>query len=56
MKKYRVYRSKLLNEKLQNMPKDFIEWLSKIEDQLVLNPYVGKPLGFEWFREKKYGK
>lgn len=25
----------------------------KIKDQLKENPYVGKPLGYEWFREKR---
>lgn len=38
------------------MPKDFKEWVEKIQDQLVLNPYVGKPLGVDWLREKKCGK
>ena len=27
----------------------------KIKLQLIENPQVGKPLKFEWFREKKFG-
>ena len=38
------------------MPKDFRNWFEKIKDRLVSNPYVGKPLGAEWLREKKYDK
>ena len=30
-------------------------WISKIIAQLKTNPFAGKPLGFEWFREKKLG-
>ena len=56
MKNYKVYQSEVFVEKLKDMPKDFKEWIEKIQDQLVLNPYVGRPLGVDWFREKKYGK
>lgn len=31
-------------------------WVDKIETQLIENPFVGKPLGYKWFREKKFGK
>ncbi|MBI4210749.1 MAG: hypothetical protein HY544_04560 [Candidatus Diapherotrites archaeon] len=30
------------------------EWISKIIEQLKQNSFVGKPLGYKWFREKKY--
>ncbi len=30
------------------------EWVSKIILQLKINPYTGKPLGTNWFREKKF--
>ena len=29
-------------------------WINKIKDQLVGNLRVGKPLRYDWFREKKY--
>lgn len=28
-------------------------WILKITEQLKQNPYQGKPLGYNWFREKK---
>ena len=31
------------------------EWVDKIKLQLIENPQVGKPLRFDWFREKKFG-
>lgn len=30
------------------------EWIKKMIDQLKENANVGKPLGFNWFREKKF--
>jgi len=56
MKTYKVYQSKVFADKLKNMPKNFKDWIEKIQDQFVSNPYVGKPLGVDWLREKKYGK
>lgn len=31
------------------------EWIEKIKDQLAQNLRVGKPLHYDWFREKKLG-
>jgi len=31
------------------------EWIDAIKDQLKINLYTGKPLRFNWFREKKLG-
>ena len=56
MKTYKVYQSKNFTDKLIKLPKDFKEWVEKIQDQLATNPYTGKPLGVDWLREKKYGK
>ncbi len=30
------------------------EWIRKIKEQLKTNPFAGKPLRFDWFREKKF--
>ena len=30
------------------------EWIKKIIRQLENNPKTGKPLGYDWFREKKF--
>ncbi len=53
---YAVYRSPTFNEKLEKLSKDVQEWVDKIENQLVQNPYVGDPLRVSWFREKKKDK
>lgn len=29
-------------------------WIEKMKDQLTSNLFVGKPLSFNWFREKKF--
>ena len=31
------------------------DWIDKIKDQLEQNLRIGKPLRFDWFREKKFG-
>ncbi len=31
------------------------QWIDKIKDSLRENLGVGKPLRFDWFREKKFG-
>ncbi len=56
MLNYVVYRTQLFDKKLEDFSKDFIDCINKFEDQLVINPNVGKPLGVKWFREKKLGK
>ncbi|MBI1970136.1 hypothetical protein HYS47_00155, partial [Candidatus Woesearchaeota archaeon] len=30
------------------------EWIEKMRDQLSQNLFVGKPLRFDWFREKRF--
>ncbi len=53
MKKYVIYRTPIFSRKYDNLSEDFKKQIDKIEEQLVGNPYVGKPLGMKWFREKK---
>lgn len=36
------------------LERDEKEWIKKIIIQLKTNSNVGKPLGFKWFREKKF--
>lgn len=43
--------SKLYN----SLNKDEKEWIKKVIEQLKENSCVGKPLRFDWFREKRYG-
>ncbi len=53
---YLIFHSLAFDRTLMKQEKDLIEWLDKIEEQLVNNPYVGDPLRVSWFREKKRGK
>ena len=53
---YKIFHSNTFDRILNKMPKDFKEWVDKIEDQLVDNPYVGDPIRVSWFREKKWNK
>lgn len=56
MKKFRVFHSARFDRELSKFNVNFQNQLGKIEDKLVENPYVGKPLNVEWFREKKIEK
>ncbi len=38
------------------LPKDYQEQIAAIIAQLKESPLVGKPLGYPFFREKKFGK
>lgn len=56
MLQYAVYRTFLLNKKLEDFSEDFKKRIDGFENQLTESPYVGKPIGVRWFREKKLGK
>ncbi|MBI2042771.1 type II toxin-antitoxin system RelE/ParE family toxin [Candidatus Pacearchaeota archaeon] len=52
--KYKIYHSQRFKKELTKFDKKFQDRVDKIEDELVENPYSGKPLGVKWFREKRY--
>jgi mRNA-degrading endonuclease RelE of RelBE toxin-antitoxin system len=52
---FAVFHSHTFDKSLARMPKDFKEWLDKVECQLAENPYVGDQIRVPWFREKKKG-
>ena len=52
---YQIYETDTFSKLYQAMEKAEQEWIEKIKHQLVLNPKAGRPLKFEWFREKKFG-
>lgn len=56
MVNYKIFHSGRFDKELDKFPKDFKDWVDKIEDQLIENPYVGDPLDVKWFREKKHRK
>ena len=51
---FRVFRSEWYESKLNNLSKFEIERVSKFEQSLKESPYTGKPLGYKFFREKKF--
>ncbi|MBT4192449.1 MAG: hypothetical protein HOE11_04025 [Candidatus Diapherotrites archaeon] len=51
---YNVIKTKSFNFLFQSLDNNTKQWIYKIISQLEINPFVGKPLGFNWFREKKF--
>lgn len=51
---YAIFHSQTFDGKLRAFPKEFQEWVDKMETQLTENPYVGDPIRVRWFREKKH--
>ena len=52
---YQIYETETFSKLYEVMEKEEKEWVDKIRLQLKENPNAGKPLRFEWFREKKFG-
>ena len=53
---FAIFHSKTFDDELKKFPSDFKNWVDKIEDQLVENPFVGDQIRVPWFREKKKDK
>lgn len=53
---YKLFHSAKFDKELSKFSQDFKNRVDKIEDQLMINPYVGDPLGVKWFREKRIDK
>ena len=51
---FRVFRSDWYDKKLDRLDKFEQQRISKFEQQLKEEPYQGKPLGYKFFREKKF--
>ena len=51
---YRVFRSGKYEQKLNKLDKSEFDRVIKFEQSLKIEPYNGKPLGYEFFREKKF--
>ena len=56
MEQYQIFLSHEFEDQLSQLENGVKNWANKIVDQLIENPFVGKPLGRTWFREKKFGK
>ena len=53
---FAIFHATTFDEELERFSKEFQDWVDKIENQLVENPYVGDPIRVPWFREKKKDK
>ena len=51
---FRVFRTDWYERKLKKLEKPESIRVEKFEQALKEDPYSGKPLGYEWFREKKF--
>lgn len=51
---FRVFRSEWYDKKLTKLDESEQSRISKFEQQLKVKPYSGKPLGYKFFREKKF--
>ncbi len=52
-KSYEVYATDSFKRLFETLDKDEQNWIDKIKDNLE-EAITGKPLQFNWFREKKY--
>ncbi len=52
--RFRVFRSNWYDKKLDKLSKFEKVRIEKFEQHLKEEPYSGKPLGYEFFREKKF--
>ena len=52
---YQIYETETFSKLYEAMEKVEQKWVDKIKIQLIENPQTGKPLRFDWFREKKFG-
>lgn len=53
MKGYEIYTTEEFDKDFNKLDKSIKEQIEKEIEQLQTNPYVGKPLGYKFFREKK---
>mgnify|MGYP001617401524 CR=1 FL=1 len=51
---FRVFRSEWYDKKLNKLEKFEQEIILKFEQKLKIEPYLGKPLGYKFLREKKF--
>ncbi|MEK6826424.1 MAG: type II toxin-antitoxin system RelE/ParE family toxin [Nanoarchaeota archaeon] len=50
---YKIFTTKEFDEYYEDLDKSLQIEIDKEIEQLETNPYVGKPLGYKFFREKK---
>ncbi len=50
---YEIYATDTFKEICQTLDKSEQDWINKTKENLKVFP-TGKPLGYKWFKEKKY--
>lgn len=50
-----VYETEAFSKVVSAVETAELQWIEKMKDQLKENLKAGKPLRYEWFREKKFG-
>lgn len=53
MKMYEIYATDSFKKIFESLDKNEQDWINKIKKSFREYP-TGKPLGYKWFREKKY--
>ena len=51
---FRVFRSEWYDKKVEKLDKSEQDVVSKFEQKLKEEPFSGKPLGYKFFREKRF--
>lgn len=51
---FELFETEPFSKLFKSLDKRGQAWIVKIKTQLKINPFGGKPLHFEWFREKKF--
>jgi len=50
---YKIFRTKKFEKELYKLPKIFQTEIEEFEIKLINNPFLGKPLSFNYLREKR---
>ena len=53
MQQYKIYTTEEFDIYFSKLDRSIQQQIEKEIEQLEINPYVGKPLGYKFFREKK---
>lgn len=54
-KEYRIFITATFEKDYEKLTREEQKRIEKVKEQLKVNPFVGKPLGYKFFREKKIG-
>jgi len=52
---FRIFRSEWYEKKLNKLDNTEVRRVERFEQHLKIEPFSGKPLGYKFFREKKFG-